>query len=221
MKTEDMRKLYEGLKIIFENQTPEEKEIPSGDQEARQEAGEEKPQETSGQEEAAAQAAVEAAIRVSENEPSPAEDKQRPDPGAEPGTEPASGEAAGEPETPDEPNADETSEEPGGAEETDCAEEDSGSEEEKEDFRPEEIGQAVTIAEELGLPQEPVETLFSLIDRDKLVNNEGEIGKEELTNTLKLLEAIVLRKPAETPREDNYGYDPENARQSTGFGKYL
>ena len=26
MKTEDMRKLYEGLKIIFENQTPEEKE---------------------------------------------------------------------------------------------------------------------------------------------------------------------------------------------------
>ena len=66
-----------------------------------------------------------------------------------------------------------------------------------------------------------METLFSLIDRDKLVNNEGEIGKEELTNTLKLLEAIVLRKPAETPREDNYGYDPENARQSTGFGKYL
>ena len=215
MKTEDMRKLYEGLKIIFENQTPEEKETPSGDQEARQEAGEENNQETSGQEEAATQAAVEAAIRVPENEPSPAEDGQRPDPGAEPSPEPASGEAAGEPETPGEPDADETSEEADGAEET------SSPEEEKEDFRPEEIGQAVTIAEELGLPQEPVETLFSLIDRDKLVNNEGEIGKEELTNTLKLLEAIVLRKPAETPREDNYGYDPENARQSTGFGKYL
>lgn len=66
-----------------------------------------------------------------------------------------------------------------------------------------------------------MENLFSLIDRDKLVNNEGEIGKEELTNTLKLLEAIVLRKPAKTPNEENYGYDPENARQSTGFGKYL
>lgn len=215
MKTEDMRKLYEGLKIIFENQTPEEKETPSGDQEARQEAGEENIQETGGQEEAPAQAAGEAAIRVPENEPSPAEDGQRPDPGAEPSTKPASGEAAGEPETPSEPDANETSEEAGGAEET------SSGEEEKEDFRPEEINQAVTIAEELGLPQKPVETLFSLIDRDKLVNNEGEIGKEELTNTLKLLEAIVLRKPAETPREDNYGYDPENARQSTGFGKYL
>lgn len=211
MKTEDMRKLYEGLKIIFENQTPEEKETPSGDQEARQEAGEENTQETSGQEEAATQAAGEAAIRVPENEPSPAEDGQRPDPGAEPSTEPASG----EPETPGEPDADETSEEADGTEET------SSPEEEKEDFQPEEINQAVTIAEELGLPQKPVETLFSLIDRDKLVNNEGEIGKEELTNTLKLLEAIVLRKPAETPREDNYGYDPENARQSTGFGKYL
>lgn len=209
MKTEDMRKLYEGLKIIFENQTPEEKETPSGDQEARQEASEENTQETGGQEEAAAQAAVEAAIRVPENEPSPAEDGQRPDPGAESSPEPASSEPSGEPETPGEPDADETSEETDGAEE------------EKEDFRPEEIGQAVTIAEELGLPQEPVKTLFSLIDRDKLVNNEGEIGKEELTNTLKLLEAIVLRKPAETPREDNYGYDPENARQSTGFGKYL
>lgn len=205
MKTEDMRKLYEGLKIIFENQTPEEKETPSGDQEA----GEENSQETSGQEEAATQAAVKAAIRVPENESSPAEDGQRPDPGAEPSTEPASSEAAGEPETSGEPDADEASEET------------SSPEEEKEDFRPEEINQAVTIAEELGLPQEPVETLFSLIDRDKLVNNEGEIGKEELTNTLKLLEAIVLRKPAETPREDNYGYDPENARQSTGFGKYL
>lgn len=211
MKTEDMRKLYEGLKIIFENQTPEEKETSSGDQEARQEAGEENTQETGSKEEAAAQAADEAAIRVPENEPSPAEDGQRPDTGAEPSPE----SAGGEPETPDEPDADETSEEAGGAEEA------SGPEEEKEDFRPEEIGQAVTIAEELGLPQKPVETLFSLIDRDKLVNNEGEIGKEELTNTLKLLEAIVLRKPAETPREDNYGYDPENARQSTGFGKYL
>lgn len=217
MKTEDMRKLYEGLKIIFENQTPEEKETLSGDQEARQEAGEENIQETGGQEEAPAQAAGEAAIRVPENEPSPAEDGQHPDPdpGAEPSIEPASGEAAGEPETSGESDADEASEEAGGAEET------SSPEEEKEDFRPEEIGQAVTIAEELGLPQEPVETLFSLIDRDKLVNNEGEIGKEELINTLKLLEAIVLRKPAETPREDNYGYDPENARQSTGFGKYL
>lgn len=212
MKTEDMRKLYEGLKIIFENQTPEEKETPSGDQEARQEASEENTQETGGQEEAAAQAAVEAAIRVPENEPSPAEDGQRPDPGAESSPEPASSEPSGEPETPGEPDADETSE---------TSEETDGAEEEKEDFRPEEIGQAVTIAEELGLPQEPVKTLFSLIDRDKLVNNEGEIGKEELTNTLKLLEAIVLRKPAETPREDNYGYDPENARQSTGFGKYL
>lgn len=209
MKTEDMRKLYEGLKIIFENQTPEEKETPSGDQETRQEAGEENNQETSGQEEAATQAAVEAAIRVPENESSPAEDGQRPDPGAEPSIESASSEAAGEPETSGEPDADEASEEA------------DGTEEEKEDFRPEEINQAVTIAEELGLPQEPVETLFSLIDRDKLVNNEGEIGKEELTNTLKLLEAIVLRKPAGTPREDNYGYDPENARQSTGFGKYL
>lgn len=219
MKTEEMRKLYEGLKIIFGDETPEDKESSSGDQEARQEArqeaGEENIQETSGKEEAATQAAGKAAIRVPENEPSPAEDEQHPDPGAEPGTEPASSEAAGEPETPGEPNADETSKEAGGAEET------SSPEEEKEDFRPEEIGQAVTIAEELGLPQEPVETLFSLIDRDKLVNNEGEIGKEELTNTLKLLEAIVLRKPAETPREDNYGYDPENARQSTGFGKYL
>ena len=211
MKTEDMRKLYEGLKIIFENQTPEEKETPSGDQEA----GEENTQETSIQEEAAAQAAVKAANRVPENEPSPAEDGQRPDPGAEPSSEPASSEAASKSETSGEPDADEASEETGGAEET------SSPEEEKEDFRPEEIGQAVTIAEELGLPQKPVETLFSLIDRDKLVNNEGEIGKEELTNTLKLLEAIVLRKPAETPREDNYGYDPENARQSTGFGKYL
>lgn len=219
MKTEEMRKLYEGLKIIFGDETPEDKESSSGDQEARQEAGEEAGeeniQETSGKEEAATQAAGKAAIRVPENEPSPAEDEQHPDPGAEPGTEPASSEAAGEPETPGEPNADETSKEAGGAEET------SSPEEEKEDFRPEEIGQAVTIAEELGLPREPVETLFSLIDRDKLVNNEGEIGKEELTNTLKLLEAIVLRKPAETPREDNYGYDPENARQSTGFGKYL
>lgn len=215
MKTEEMRKLYDGLKIIFGDGTPEDKESSSGDQEARQEAGEENIQETSGKEEAATQAAGKAAIRVPENEPSPAEDEQHPDPGAEPGTEPASSEAAGEPETPGEPNADETSKEAGGAEET------SSPEEEKEDFRPEEIGQAVTIAEELGLPQEPVETLFSLIDRDKLVNNEGEIGKEELTNTLKLLEAIVLRKPAETPREDNYGYDPENARQSTGFGKYL
>ena len=215
MKTEDMRKLYEGLKIIFENQTPEEKESPSGNQETHQEAGEENTQETSGQEEAATQAAVEAAIRVPENEPSPAEDGQRPDPGAESSPEPASGEAASKPETPGEPDADETNEEADGAEET------SSPEEEKEDFRPEEINQAVTIAEELGLPQEPVETLFSLIDRDKLVNNEGEIGKEELTNTLKLLEAIVLRKPAETPREDNYGYDPENARQSTGVGKYL
>lgn len=202
MKADDMRKLYEGLKIIFEDQTPETKEPLNGDQEASSQEGKE-----TGQEEASSQETP--ADRVSENEPSPAEDGQRPDPGAEPVPEPASGAEPGEPENTTEPNADQDSEET------------SGPEEEKEDFRPEEINQAVIIAEELGLPQEPVETLFSLIDRDKLVNNEDEIGKEELTNTLKLLEAIVLRKPAKTPNEENYGYDPENARQSTGFGKYL
>lgn len=204
MNTDDMRRLYEGLKIIFEDQTPGEKEPPNGSQE-NQEAS---------QEEARSQETP--ANRVPENEPSPAEDGHRPDPGAEPSPEPAGG-AKPNPgsETPTEPDANETSEE------TSNGEEDGGSEEEKEDFHPEEINQAVTIAGQLGLPEEPVKNLFSLIDRDKLVNNKGEIGEEELTDTLKLLEAIVLRKPAKTPTEPNYNYNPENARQSTGFGKYL
>lgn len=212
MKTDDMRKLYEGLKIIFEDQTPEEKEILNGDQEARQEAGEENTQETSREKEAA----IETANRVPENEPSPAEDGQRPDAGAESSPEPTGG-AKPNPgsETPTEPDANKT------GEEISDGEEDGSSKEEKEDFHPEEITQAVTIAGQLGLPEEPVKNLFSLIDRDKLVNNKGEIGEEELTDTLKLLEAIVLRKPAKTPTEPNYNYDPENARQSTGFGKYL
>ena len=211
MKTDDMRKLYEGLKIIFEDQTPEAKEPLNDSQEN---------QETS-QEEASSQEAP--ADRVSENEPSPAENGQRPDPGTEPSPEPTGG-AKPNPrsETPTEPNADETGEEDSSPqEETSNSEEDGGNEEEKEDFHPEEINQAVTIAGQLGLPEEPVKNLFSLIDRDKLVNNNGEIGEEELTDTLKLLEAIVLRKPAKTPTEPNYNYDPENARQSTGFGKYL
>lgn len=208
MKTEDMRKLYEGLKIIFGDETPEPKEHHNGGEEAHQEeAGQENPEENSSPEENSG----ETTNRVPENAASPAEHGQHPNPGAEPGTESTSG----EPATPGEPNADETGEEASGLEEADSLEE------EKEDFHPEEIGQAVTIAEQLGLPEEPVKNLFSLIDRDKLVNNEGEIGEEELTNTLKLLEAIVLRKPAKTPAQENYGYDPENARQSTGFGKYL
>lgn len=197
MKADDMRKLYEGLKIIFEDQTPEAKEPLNGSQESQE----------ANQEEARSQEAP--ADRVSEDEPSPAEDGQRSDSGAEPVAEPASGEEPGEPESTGEPNADETSEEA------------SSPEEEKEGFSSEEISQAVTIAGQLGLPEEPVKNLFSLIDRDKLVNNEGEIGEEELTDTLKLLEAIVLRKPAKTPTEPNYNYNPENARQSTGFGKYL
>lgn len=204
MKTDDMRKLYEGLKIIFEDQTPGEKESPNGSQE-NQEAS---------QEEARSQETP--ANRVPENEPSPAEDGQRPDPGAEPSPEPTGG-AKPNPgsETPTEPDANKT------GEETSDGEEDGSSKEEKEGFSNEEIDQAVTIAGQLGLPEEPVKNLFSLIDRDKLVNNNGEIGEEELTDTLKLLEAIVLRKPAKTPTEPNYNYNPENARQSTGFGKYL
>lgn len=215
MNTDDMRKLYEGLKIIFGDETPEEKETPNGDQEARQEAGEENTQETTREKEAA----IETANRVSENEPSPAEDGQRPDPGAESSPEPTGGtEPNPGTEAPAEPNADETGEETSSPQEEDG---DSSSEEEKEGFSNEEIDQAVTIAQQLGLPEKPVKNLFFLIDRDKLVNNNGEIGEEELTNTLKLLEAIVLRKPAKTPTEPNYNYDPENARQSTGFGKYL
>lgn len=216
MNTDDMRKLYEGLKIIFEDQTPGEKESPNGNQEASSQEGKE-----TGQEEASSKETP--ANRVPENEPSPAEDGQRPDPGAEPSPEPTGG-AKPNPgsETPTEPDANKTGEETSGPqEETSDGEEDGSSKEEKEDFHPEEITQAVTIAGQLGLPEEPVKNLFSLIDRDKLVNNKGEIGEEELTDTLKLLEAIVLRKPAKTPTEPNYNYDPENARQSTGFGKYL
>lgn len=218
MKTDDMRKLYEGLKIIFEDQTPGEKESPNGSEEASsqeaKEAGQENPQEGTSQE---------AANRVPENEPSPAEDGQRPDPGAEPSPEPTGGAKPNlGSETPTEPDANKTGEETSNPqEETSDGEEDDSSKEEKEDFHPEEITQAVTIAGQLGLPEEPVKNLFSLIDRDKLVNNNGEIGEEELTDTLKLLEAIVLRKPAKTPTEPNYNYNPENARQSTGFGKYL
>lgn len=213
MKIEDAKKLYEGLKIMFEGPSSEEKETPNGSEEASsqeaKEAGQENPQEDPGQK---------AADRVSENKPSPAANPTQP--GANPSTEPAGG-AEPNPgaETPAEPNANEDGEDPG--EETSNPQEDDGSEEEKEDFSPEEITQAVTIAEQLGLPEKPVKNLFSLIDRDKLVNNNGEIGEEELTHTLKLLEAIVLRKPAKTPTEPNYNYDPENVRQSTGFGKYL
>lgn len=207
MNTDDMRKLYEGLKIIFGDETPGEKESPNGGEEDHQETS----QETSSEKEAA--------NRVSENEPSPAEDGQRPDPGAESSPEPTGGtEPNPGTEAPAEPNADETGEETSSPQEEDG---DSSSEEEKEGFSNEEIDQAVTIAQQLGLPEKPVKNLFSLIDRDKLVNNNGEIGEEELTNTLKLLEAIVLRKPAKTPTEPDYNYDPENARQSTGFGKYL
>lgn len=210
MKTDDMRKLYEGLKIIFGDETPEAKESLNGGEEDHQETS----QETSGEKEVA--------NRVPENEPGSAssgDEQPGPNSSTEPVTEPASSEeAGGEPEGADESDGAEEPESPG--EET-PGEENVSDEEEKEGFSSEEITQAVTIAEQLGLPQEPVENLFSLIDRDKLVNNNGEIGKEELTNTLKLLEAIVLRKPAKTPNEENYGYDPENARQSTGFGKYL
>lgn len=213
MKIEDAKKLYEGLKIMFEGPSSEEKETPNGSEEASsqeaKEAGQENPQEGTSQE---------AADRVPENEPSPAANPTQL--GANPSTEPTGGEESNpRSETPAEPNADEDGEDSG--EETSAPQEDDGSEEEKEDFHPEEINQAVTIAGQLGLPEEPVKNLFSLIDRDKLVNNNGEIGEEELTDTLKLLEAIVLRKPAKTPTEPNYNYDPENARQSTGFGKYL
>lgn len=211
MNTDDMRKLYEGLKIIFGDETPGEKESPNGGEEDHQETS----QETSSEKEAA--------NRVSENEPGSAssgDEQPGPNSSTEPITEPTSSEeAGGEPESANESDGAEEPENP--RKETPGEENASNEEEEKEDFSSEEINQAVTIAEQLGLPQEPVENLFSLIDRDKLVNNEGEIGKEELTNTLKLLEAIVLRKPAKTPNEENYGYDPENARQSTGFGKYL
>lgn len=219
MKTDDMRKLYEGLKIIFEDQTPEEKEPLNGNQEASSQEGKETGQEEANNQESPSQEA--AANRVPENDPSPTANPTQP--GANSGTEPTGG-AKPNPgaETPTEPDANETSEEDSSPqEETSNGEEDGGNEEEKEDFRPEEINKAVTIAGQLGLPEEPVKNLFSLIDRDKLVNNNGEIGEEELTDTLKLLEAIVLRKPAKTPTEPNYNYDPENARQSTGFGKYL
>lgn len=215
MNTDDMRKLYEGLKIIFGDETPGEKESPNGGEEDHQETS----QETSSEKEAA--------NRVSENEPGSAssgDEQPGPNSSTEPIPESASGEeTGGEPESANESDGAEEPENPRKetpGEET-PGEENASDEEEKEGFSSEEINQAVTIAEQLGLPQEPVENLFSLIDRDKLVNNEGEIGKEELTNTLKLLEAIVLRKPAKTPNEENYGYDPENARQSTGFGKYL
>ena len=215
MKTDDMRKLYEGLKIIFEDQTPEEKEPLNGNQEASSQEGKETGQEEANNQENLSQEA--AANRVPENDPSPTANPTQP--GANSGTEPTGGtEPNPGPEAPAEPNADETSEEISSPQEEDG---DSSSEEEKEGFSNEEIAQAVTIAQQLGLPEKPVKNLFSLIDRDKLVNNNGEIGEEELTDTLKLLEAIVLRKPAKTPTEPNYNYDPENARQSTGFGKYL
>lgn len=215
MKTDDMRKLYEGLKIIFEDQTPEEKEPLNGNQEASSQEGKETGQEEANNQENPSQEA--AANRVPENDPSPTANPTQP--GANSGTEPTGGtEPNPGPEAPAEPNADETSEEISSPQEEDG---DSSSEEEKEGFSNEEIAQAVTIAQQLGLPEKPVKNLFSLIDRDKLVNNNGEIGEEELTDTLKLLEAIVLRKPAKTPTEPNYNYDPENARQSTGFGKYL
>lgn len=215
MKADDMRKLYEGLKIIFEDQTPETKEPLNGNQEASSQEGQEAGQEEANAQENPGQEA--AADRVPENDPSPAANPTQS--GANPGTEPAGGaEPNPEPETPAEPDANQDSEETSDPQEEDDR---SGSEEEKEDFRPEEITQAVIIAKQLGLPEEPVKNLFSLIDRDKLVNNSGEIGEEELTDTLKQLEAIVLRKPAKTPTEPNYNYDPENARQSTGFGKYL
>ena len=210
MNTDDMRKLYEGLKIIFGDETPEAKEPLNGGEEDHQETS----QETSSEKEAA--------NRVSENEPGSAssgDEQPGPNSSTEPIPESASGEeTGGEPESANESDG---AEEPESPRKETPGEENASDEEEKEGFSSEEINQAVTIAEQLGLPQEPVENLFSLIDRDKLVNNEGEIGKEELTNTLKLLEAIVLRKPAKTPNEENYGYDPENARQSTGFGKYL
>ena len=216
MKTDDMRKLYEGLKIIFEDQTPEEKESPNGNQEASSQEGKETGQEEANNQESPNQEA--AANRVPENDPSPTANPTQP--GANSGTEPTGGtEPNPGPEAPAEPNADETSEETSSPQEEDG--DSSSSEEEKEGFSNEEIDQAVTIAGQLGLPEKPVKNLFSLIDRDKLVNNNGEIGEEELTDTLKLLEAIVLRKPAKTPTEPNYNYDPENARQSTGFGKYL
>lgn len=215
MKTDDMRKLYEGLKIIFEDQTPEEKGPLNGNQEASSQEGKETGQEEANNQENPSQEA--AANRVPENDPSPTANPTQP--GANSGTEPTGGtEPNPGPEAPAEPNADETSEEISSPQEEDG---DSSSEEEKEGFSNEEIAQAVTIAQQLGLPEKPVKNLFSLIDRDKLVNNNGEIGEEELTDTLKLLEAIVLRKPAKTPTEPNYNYDPENARQSTGFGKYL
>lgn len=220
MNTDDMRKLYEGLKIIFEDQTPETKEPLNGNQEASSQEGKETGQEEANNQEGPNQEGPSqeaGANRVPENDPSTATNPTQP--GANPGTEPTGGtEPNPGTEDPAEPNADETGEETSGPQEEDS---DSSSEEEKEGFSNEEINQAVTIAEQLGLPQEPVENLFSLIDRDKLVNNNGEIGEEELTNPLKLLEAIVLRKPAKTPTEPNYNYDPENARQSTGFGKYL
>lgn len=216
MNTDDMRKLYEGLKIIFEDQTPEEKEPLNGNQEASSQEGKETGQEEASGQESPSQEA--AANRVPKNDPSPTANPTQP--GANSGTEPTGGtEPNPRPEAPAEPNADETSEETSSPQEEDG--DSSSSEEEKEDFHPEEIDQAVTIAQQLGLPEKPVKNLFSLIDRDKLVNNNGEIGEEELTDTLKLLEAIVLRKPAKTPTEPNYNYDPENARQSTGFGKYL
>lgn len=216
MKTDDMRKLYEGLKIIFEDQTPEEKEPLNGNQEASSQEGKETGQEEASSQENPSKEA--AADRVPENEPSPAANPTQP--GANPGTEPTGGtEPNPGPEAPAEPNTDETGEETSSPQEEDG--DSSSSEEEKEGFSNEEIDQAVTIAQQLGLPEKPVKNLFSLIDRDKLVNNNGEIGEEELTSTLKLLEAIVLRKPAKTPTEPNYNYDPENARQSTGFGKYL
>lgn len=215
MNTDDMRKLYEGLKIIFEDQTPEEKEPLNGNQEASSQEGKETGQEEANNQESPSQET--AANRVPENDPSPTANPTQP--GANSGTEPTGGtEPNPGPEAPAEPNADETSEKTSSPQEEDG---DSSSEEEKEVFSNEEIDQAVTIAQQLGLPEKPVKNLFSLIDRDKLVNNNGEIGEEELTDTLKLLEAIVLRKPAKTPPEPNYNYDPENARQSTGFGKYL
>lgn len=215
MNTDDMRKLYEGLKIIFGDETPGEKESPNGGEEDHQETSQETSQEEAGSQEGPSQEA--GANRVPENDPSTATNSTQP--GANPGTEPTGGtEPNPGTEAPAEPNADETGEETSSPQEEDG---DSSSEEEKEGFSNEEIDQAVTIAGQLGLPEKPVKNLFSLIDRDKLVNNNGEIGEEELTDTLKLLEAIVLRKPAKTPTEPNYNYDPENARQSTGFGKYL
>lgn len=99
-------------------------------------------------------------------------------------------------------------------------EEDSEETSQKESFSQEEVSLIVQQGEKRGFSKDSVSSVFELIDRDKLVDEQGKLSDKKLNETLDFLESIVLRKKNPGKKKENYKYDPLDSA-SKGFEKYI